>query len=293
MSEKIFKTIDEQIKILESRGLSIGNEEKAKKFLMRNNYYRVSGYSLTLRSHDIFYSSANFQNIIDIYEFDHKLRHILLKYIDIIEITVKSIYAHEFTRIHGPIGYRNSLHFTDFREYSRIFAKSENQKDRRHGHEAFLKHYLDELHQDVPFWAYVELFTISDISCLFSISEETIKSAVAKKIGLPNSNGPELLGKFMHSMTIIRNLCAHGSRIYNRLFEQKPSLNKKEQKLLRVSADGTKDNAHLFGFILIMKKLLKPTDFSSLIDEIKSLKHTYPFVDMKYYGFCDDWENML
>lgn len=293
MSEKVFKTIDEQIKILESRGLSIGNEEKAKKFLMRNNYYRISGYSLTLRSHDVFYPSANFQNIIDIYEFDHKLRHILLKYIDIIEITVKSIFAHEFTRVHGPIGYRNSLYFTNFREYSRIFAKSENQKDRRHGHEAFLKHYLDELHQDVPFWAYVELFTISDISCLFSISEESIKSAVAKKIGLPNSNGSELLGKFMHSMTIIRNLCAHGSRIYNRLFEQKPSLNKREQKLLRVSADGIKDNSHLFGFLLIMKKLLKPTDFSSMITEIKSLKHTYPFVDMKYYGFCDDWENVL
>ena len=164
MSENIFKTTDEQIKILKSRGLSIANEDKAKKFLMRNNYYRISGYSLTLRSHDVFNPSANFQNIIDIYEFDHELRHILLKYIDIIEITVKSIFAHEFTRVHGPIGYRNSLCFTDFNEYSRIFAKAEKQKDRRYAHEAFLKHYLDDLHQDVPFWAYVDLLTISDIS---------------------------------------------------------------------------------------------------------------------------------
>ena len=293
MSTKIFKTTDEQIEILKSRGLLISNEDKAKKFLMRNNYYRISGYSLTLRSHDVFYPSTDFQNIIDIYEFDHKLRHILLKYIDIIENTVKSIYAHEFTRVHGPIGYRNSSYFTDFREYSRIFAKSENQKDRRHAHEAFLKHYLDELHEDVPFWAYVELFTISDISCLFAISEETLKSEVAKKMGLTNSNRAELLGKFMHSMTIIRNLCAHGSRVYNRLFEQKPSLNKKELKLLRVSLDGIKDNAHLFGFILIMKKLLKITDFTSMLDEIKTLNLIYPFVDMKYYGFCDDWENLL
>lgn len=293
MPEKIFKTTEEQIAILKSRGLSITNEEKAKKFLMRNNYYRISGYSLTLRSHDVFHSSADFQNIIDIYEFDHKLRHVLLKYIDIIENTIKSIYAHEFTRIHGPIGYRNSLFFTNFREYSRIFAKSENQKDRRHDHEAFLKHYLDELHEDVPFWAYVELFTISDISCLFAISEETLKAEVAKKMGLTNSNRAELLGKFMHSMTIIRNLCAHGSRVYNRLFEQKPSLNKKELKLLRVSSDGIKDNSHLFGFILIMRKLLKAADFTSMVDEIKSLNLAYPFVDMKYYGFCDDWDKLL
>jgi membrane protein insertase Oxa1/YidC/SpoIIIJ len=44
--------------------------------------------------------------------------------------------------------------------------------------------------------------------------------------------------------------------LYNRLFEQKPSLNKKEQKLLRVLPNGNKDNAHLFGFILIIMLVL-------------------------------------
>lgn len=72
------------------------------------------------------------------------------------------------------------------------------------------------------------------------------------------SSGHEILGRFMHSMTIIRNLCAHGSRLYNRLFEQKPSLNKKELRLLYVKPDGSVDNAHLYGFILIMKRLLVP-----------------------------------
>ena len=68
MSDKEFKSIQEQIDILKSRGLSIDNEEQATEFLMRNNYYRVSGYSLTLRNHDIFSKSATFQNIIDIYK---------------------------------------------------------------------------------------------------------------------------------------------------------------------------------------------------------------------------------
>jgi len=88
MSDKKFTTINEQIEILRSRGLAINDEEKAKKFLERNNYYRVSGYSLTLRSHDVFYPSTNFQNLIDIYEFDHGMRHILLRYIEMIEVTV-------------------------------------------------------------------------------------------------------------------------------------------------------------------------------------------------------------
>ena len=53
MADKDFKTIDEQIEILRSRGLTIEDEAEAKDFLLRNNYYRVSGYSLTLRKNDV------------------------------------------------------------------------------------------------------------------------------------------------------------------------------------------------------------------------------------------------
>ena len=65
MSDKEFKTIDEQLNILKSRGLTIDDEEKASDFLLHNNYYRVRGYSLTLRNHDVFSKTASFQNIID------------------------------------------------------------------------------------------------------------------------------------------------------------------------------------------------------------------------------------
>ena len=53
MADKDFKTIDEQIEILRSRGLTIEDEAEAKDFLLRNNYYRVSGYSLTLRKNEV------------------------------------------------------------------------------------------------------------------------------------------------------------------------------------------------------------------------------------------------
>lgn len=293
MAVKDFSTIEQQITILKSRGLSIPNEEEAKEFLIRNNYYRVSGYSLTLRSHNKFFPSTNFQNIIDIYEFDHNMRHILLNYINKIEVTFKSIYSYEFTKVYGPLGYRTSAYFSNDTEYERIIAKAEDQKERRHAYEAYLKHFLDDLDQDIPLWAYIELLTISDISCLYSISERNIKIAVANAMGLNFNRGPELLGKFMHSMTIIRNLCAHGSRLYNRLFERKPSLNKKDFLLLREMSDGTKDNSHLFGFILIARRLLKPNEFSCLKKEIIELNKKYPFVDLKHYGFCDNWKDIL
>ena len=228
MADKDFKTIDEQIEILRSRGLTIEDEAEAKDFLLRNNYYRVSGYSLTLRKNDVFAKSATFQNIEDIYNFDHEFRHIILHHIETIEVQIKSIYAYEFTKVYGPLGYLDTANFSNQAKHKEIIDKANQQKRQRLAHEAYLKHFINDLHQEIPLWAYVDLLTISDISFLYSISERPLKETIAHRFGLTMHRGPEILGQYMHSMTIIRNLCAHGSRIYNRLFEQKPSLNKKE-----------------------------------------------------------------
>lgn len=126
MSDKEFKTIDEQLEILRSRGLSIKDDGKAKDFLLHNNYYRISGYSLTLRKNDVFSKNASFQNIIDIYDFDHELRHILLKYIEIIEVTFKSTYAYEFTQVHNPTAYLDYGLFTNPEKHQEILTKSES-----------------------------------------------------------------------------------------------------------------------------------------------------------------------
>lgn len=147
--------------------------------------------------------------------------------------------------------------------------------------------------QDIPLWAYVDLLTISDISFLYAISEQPIKDAVARTFGLNMSKGASILGSYMHSMTIIRNLCAHGSRIYNRLFEQKPSLNKAEKTLLIRDSNGELDNAHFYGFLLIMRRILPEVEFTGLKEAIIVLTRKYPFVRMDYYGFRSDWREKL
>ena len=292
MADKEFKSIEDQISILESRGLQIPDRSVAADFLLRNNYYRVSGYSLTLRNHDVFTQNANFQNIIDIYEFDHNLRHILLKYIELIEVTVKSVYSYEFTKVYGATGQYAAVNFTDAVIHADIMQKAEIQKNTRLQHEAYLKHFVNELQQDIPLWAFVDLLTISNVSFLYKISQPAIKLAVAYSLGL-TTRGDELLEQFMHHITIIRNLCAHGSRLYNRLFEQRPWLSRKEKALLIQLPDGTADNAHLYGFILVMRRLLKPEEFSSMKAELIALSRKYPFVSLRYYGFRDDWETAL
>ncbi len=167
------------------------------------------------------------------------------------------------------------------------------QKSQRLPHEAYLKHFVNDLQQDIPLWAYVDLLTISDISFLYAISEQPIKAAVARTFGLTTDRGASILGSYMHSMTIIRNLCAHGSRLYNRLFEQKPSLNKAEKALLMKNSRGELDNAHLYGFLLIMRRILSESEFNGLKESIITLTKKYPFVRMDYYGFRSDWQQKL
>ena len=293
MATKEFKSIEEQIELLKSRGLSVSNETHAREFLLRNNYYRISGYSLTLRNHDVFYPNASFQNIVDIYSFDHELRHLLLHYIECIEVSIKSIFSYEFSKVHGPTGYLVASNFTDPVQYANTMKKIEDQKGKRRSHEAYLKHFIDDLCEDIPLWAYVDLMTISDISFMYKISEVDIKRKIASHYGLTVNSGHIILENFMHSITIIRNLCAHGSRLYNRLFEQKPSLNKKEIAQLIKYQDGTVDNSHLYGFILIMRRLLTTREFADFKNKLMALTAKYPFISMKYYGFREDWKNML
>lgn len=291
--DKDFKTIEEQIEILRSRGLIIHDESQVKDFLLFNNYYRISGYSLTLRKNDVFFKSSTFQNIVDIYNFDHEFRHIILQYLEVIEVQMKSVYAYEFTKVHGSVGYLDDSFFTDKNKHKEIMNKVNQQKTKRLSHEAYLKHFVNELHQDIPLWAAVDLFTISDISFLYSISEQSIKLAVACAFNLTMNKGSSILESYMHSMTIIRNLCAHGSRIYNRLFEQKPSLNKREKNLLIKNNEGKLDNAHFYGFLLIMKRIIPADKFSEMKKSIIALTQKYPFVRMDYYGFRSDWQQKI
>ena len=44
MAAKVFKTIEEQLDILKSKGLTINDYDKAKTILLRENYFFLNGY---------------------------------------------------------------------------------------------------------------------------------------------------------------------------------------------------------------------------------------------------------
>jgi len=77
MDIKPFKTISEQIDILKQKNLIINDEKAAANILAHINYYRLSGYTLTLRKNDRFYNNVSFEQVMQIYNFDAELRAVL------------------------------------------------------------------------------------------------------------------------------------------------------------------------------------------------------------------------
>lgn len=238
---KPFLSIDDQIKLLISRGLTINEDqyEKANDFLLNNNYYRISGYSLTLRNNDTFYKSASLDTLIQIYEADRYMRQIMLSIIEVVEIRIKSMIAYYHSRKYGPLGYldinnfccanNSKIDLSIISNYLHITRKADTQKSIMTDSELFLKHHKDHKNDVLPFWVYIEVLTISDVSKLYTLLDENIRKNIALQLGFKSTNGHLIVKNLLHCITILRNTCAHGGRLYNRLFTRKPWLSKKKR----------------------------------------------------------------
>ena len=86
--EKIFKTLDEQISILQSKGLTIPDENYAKEILLRENYFFLSGYRhlfLVSETNRVFLPGTTFNELYSLFYFDRHIRNILFRNLLIIE----------------------------------------------------------------------------------------------------------------------------------------------------------------------------------------------------------------
>ena len=93
MSNQKPRTIDEQIRLLRSRGMAFGNEEEAKQCLAHISYFRLKYYWTDMRDEDTehdFKEGASFDDVISQYNFDRSLRLILFDAIEIIEVALRA-----------------------------------------------------------------------------------------------------------------------------------------------------------------------------------------------------------
>ena len=290
---KPFKSIKEQIEILKERGMVIRDDDYAFRILSHVNYYRLSGYTLTLRKNNIFYNNVKLEQVMEIYNFDAELRVLLLYLLEYIEVEFRTHFGYYHSKRYGPLGYLNKNSFSDQYRYEK-FRKNitqlieENQKN-----EIFVKHHNEKYDGEFPCWVVVELMSFGCLSRGFKNLHSDIKDEICKHYyaSIPYN----YIENWLQGFVILRNICAHRGRLYNRYITFSPKLSKRDKNLFKHnSLDLNKNTKQVFAYIYIMNKLIDDINVKeNFINRLELLIIKYSFVNLKYYGFPKKWREFL
>lgn len=276
------KTFEEQLGILQERGLVVRDRLKAIKTLERLNYYRFTAYALTFKSFEKFHTGTTFENLYRHYEFDMKLRILLLEIIEPIEIAFRTHIAYLIAHKYGPTGYRDSKNFADQYKHSDFLQKLEqcltNSKD------PFVEHHRTKYRGNFPSWVAFEVLTFGLLSKLFSNLRTTDKKEIAKTY-YPGVHYSEL-ASWLRVLTTVRNKCAHYSRLFNQNLTDRAKIPKKYSHLCIASEK-------LFSVIIAIKHISTFNAWEQWYKKLESLIKTYPEIDIKVIGFIPQWKTAL
>lgn len=275
MGKKVFKTIDEQIEILEKRGLNFKDVANANEVLIRENYFFLNGYRhLFLKSpnESAFIDGTNFSEIYGLFTFDRHLRNIIFKNILIVENNIKSILSYVISKNYGykESSYLSPSIFTrdssKSRQVNDLIKKMKRQIRINGRQHMATKHYMEN-YGYLPLWVVVKVLSFGIISELYSILKKEDQKEIADYFNLSIDD----LLLYLPVLSNYRNLCAHEDICYEHRSQVYIKPNKYHYLLSIPKIDdeyiyGLND---MFSLIIILKSVLTPSDFNEFINEIK------------------------
>lgn len=290
---KPFKTLEEQIAILEDRGLIIDDENVAKKSLANLNYYRLSAYTLTLRKHDHFYENVHFSDVMQIYRFDMELRAALMYLLESIEVSMRTYIGYYHAKSFGALGYYKEESFENVDRFHKFELDYKSAIEEYGDKEVFVKHHNDIYEGKFPIWVLVELLTLGTLSRLFKNLTSEVRDEICRNnYGKIND---EYIGNWLQGCTILRNICAHRGRLFNRQIPFSLRLGKQDKQFFKdKNISINKVTKQLFAYLVVMKKMIPDESvWNTFTSRLLDLKNKYPFVRLDYYGFTEDWQKIL
>lgn len=232
---KPFASIDEQIHVLAARGLTI-KQDAAKQWLQNVGYYRLSGYWYPFREMsgqkqrlDNFIAGTSLDEVVRLYEFDRKLRTLIHDGIERVEVALRSHVSYHLGS-QGPIEYQNDLIFRPSFDHAGWIAMARARAARARRHSEPVRHLEARYDGTLPIWVLTEVLDFSDVSRLYDGLFAKDQWAIAEKLGIlvnddklsPNQRTKvrksHPLARWLEQMTVVRNTCAHHSRVWNRSF---------------------------------------------------------------------------
>ncbi len=218
---KTATTIEQQINLLESRGLTISDKEKAKEILEDVGYYRLGFYlfpfeksypDLDNRTHE-YVEGATFEDVVNLYYFDCDLRLLLMRYLNRIEIAFRTSIIYNLSNKYAT----NPIWFVSpsvvDRSYSADFAHKVYNADFRRNPIIHRHHRKNPNDRFAPAWKTLEFMTLGAVMKLYEqLKEQDDKIFIAHKFGIRQV---VTFVSYMHTVRQVRNACAHGLLLYD------------------------------------------------------------------------------
>jgi len=278
------KSLGAHLELLESRGLIITDKEQARHYLKFLGYFRISGYAKYFQEDgsNKFKENVTFDNVFEHYKFDRKLSILIVDVLKRVEIAIRVVISNHMSERYGRDWLNDSSLFkTDDAHRKTIDSIKDSIFKNRH--DPIVKQYYIEHNEPEipPSWMLCEIMPMGFWSRTYSIIKlKEDRSCIAANFKLTEN----VMENFLHSITSLRNICAHHGRLWNRTFSIKPMKSKKHKNVFN-SLDSL--NAQLIVVKIFIDVIAKG---SSWVERLSNLFDEYPTASLSMMGFPEDWK---
>lgn len=276
--------------MLRSRGLIISDQNAALEQLKNMSYFRLANYLRPMeidKANHVFKPNSSFDNAVNLYFFDKKLRALIFTAIQSFEIALRSKIIHHFSLAYGSFWILERNLFSDSKIFSDCIIRVQQEVFR--SKEDFIQDHFNKYSEPVipPVWKCLEVVSFGTLSKIFcNLKDTKLKKKIAREFYLPQH---EYLESWCKSAVALRNCLAHHSRTWNRKYPLKPQLPKKlKNDWVNIS---TISSAKLYAQLCCLAYLQNSTHPSNdFKQQLKTLLKAHPNVDISAMGFPLNWE---
>jgi abortive infection bacteriophage resistance protein len=203
--------------------MQVGDPATAEFYLQHLNYYRLGAYWLPFEADHAthtFRPGTRFDDVLNLYVFDRELRLLVLDAIERIEVSVRGQWAYQLAHRHGchahldpNLAYKQNLWQANLDKLTEEVNRSD---------ETFIKHLKANYTEALPpVWAVCEVMSLGLLSRWYNnLKPMPARRAIASAYGVDE----KALESWLRHLSLVRNTCAHHSRLWNREFTITPLL---------------------------------------------------------------------
>lgn len=215
---KPFITYDQQVALLKSKHLIITDEDAAKRALAQIGYFSlIGGYKHPFKNKTtkMYRDGVTFEDIIMLYHYDEALRRMFLRYLLMIERSIKARVAYVFCDAHGD----SQAEYLNPRNYISTPAKQAgvnrlistlSQLAIRPTDYPYINHHQN-VHHNAPLWVLINAVTFGSVSKMFVFLTQNLQSRICREYPLNIRQMDQILSV----LTKYRNAFAHGERLFS------------------------------------------------------------------------------